>query len=174
MVATNDEPTKSRRPRTHIPLPTRLKARNLYLTQGLSFKEIGEKTGLDASQIRSLVDREGWPRLKSGAKSKITAKHDARASEMVSEVVEAMASESEEIALSGLQRARQAVESQEAYAAKDFQSWTGGLRNLVQVARELRGFDSEQSRGSGATLNVFVGRFETVSDKPAEKPAIDV
>lgn len=177
MVAANDttpKAPKERRRRSHISLLTRAKARNLYITQALPMREIADKTGLDYSQVRTLVDREGWAKLKTTVKRKLESGLDAHATEHVTEMTEAIANESEEIALSGLQRARQAVESQETYAAKDFQSWTGGLRNLVQVARELRGFDNEQSRGPGATLNVFVGRFETVSDKPAEKPAIDV
>lgn len=162
MVASKSQRT----PRTTIPLPTRLKVRNLYLVQGISHKEIAAKVGLTRTQVETLVKRERWCEVKASTKDNLVRAHDARMSSQVAEIVEAVASESDEISLAGLQRAREATESQSEYAAKDFASWTSGVRNLVNVARQARGLDAERS-AQGSTLNVFVGRFETVSDKPA-------
>lgn len=152
-------------PKLTIPLLTKLKVRNLYLSQGLGPQAIAKITGLTEKQAGNIIVREGLAKLRASAKSAIEARSDARTQEQVSEVIEAIARESEEIALSGIARAREATESRSEFAAKDFQSWTGGVRNLVNIARQARGLDSERSAGQGATLNVFVGRFETVGDK---------
>lgn len=176
MVATNEAPTpkpNEPRERASVPLLAKLKVKNLKVVQCLSDKEIARQTGLTLGQVRGIVDRNRWTNDKREKTRKIMDGHAARMEAQVAEIVEAVASESEEIALAGLQRAREATTSASEYAAKDFQSWTGGVRNLVNVARQARGLDTERS-AQGTTLNVFVGRFETVSDKPAEKPAIDV
>lgn len=161
MVAKAAEP----RSKPQIPLQTRLKVRNLYLYQGLGHKEIAAKVGLTTRQCQTLVQRHKLTDLKRSINGKAVQAHNARVDADVAEIVDAVASESEEIALAGLQRAREATTSASEYAAKDFQSWTGGVRNLVNVARQARGLDTERS-AQGTTLNVFVGRFETVSDKP--------
>lgn len=166
----------SRAPKNAIPLPVRLRIRNLYLTQGLSDSVIAKRVNLTIIQVRGIIRREGLPELRKPRKLSLTQAADARTQEQVGELIETFARETEELALGGMQRARECIDSQSEYAAKDFSSWSSGVRNFIQVARQARGLDTEGQRGNAThNLNVFVGRFETAGgDKPAEKPAIDV
>ena len=74
------------------------------------------------------------------------------------EVSEAIAQETVDVTLSGVGRAREAVESRSEFAARDFQSWTGGIRNLVQVAKLLREPTADMNGSVQAQLNVFILR----------------
>jgi predicted DNA-binding protein YlxM (UPF0122 family) len=150
----------------------RLKVRNLYLVQDLTHPEIAERTGLSLSAIRSYVSRAGLTKVKREHEAKALQVHDARAREGLDEISAAIASEAEEIALGGLDRARKAVGSRSDDAAKDFQAWTGGVRNLAQVAKLSRG-DGQVTPNGSITLNLFAvaGAKEA---KPVDAAAVDV
>ena len=90
-------------------------------------------------------------------------------SEMDSETVEAIASVSEQHAMRGLERVGQALESKGKFAARDFQSWTGGVRNLVTTARELRRPDGPNIPGAAGSVNIFFVRPQ--SSEQATPPA---
>ncbi len=141
----------------HIPLTVKLKARSLYLIHGLPYAEIGKQTGMKPQAVRNLAFYEGWTKTKAQTKAALIKRADARDQVTIDEVSEAIAIESEEIAMSGLNRSRQAAESDGKDAAKDFQAWTGGARNLVNIARACRGLDGRggaSEAGCGVT-NIF-------------------
>ena len=139
------------------PLAAKLKARSLYLIHGLPYLEIAAQTGIPAKTLRNMAVREGWTKSKRGTKERLLRQADARMAEDIAEVSEAIAVESEGIALGSLGRARKCVESDHENAAKDFQAWSGGARNLVNIARACRGLDARNGGAdAGASVtNIF-------------------
>ena len=160
-----------------IPIGTRLKARNLYLIQCLPYAEIAEKTGLSVSSVGQLAFREGWTKLRKQRASELTTKADARANRDIDAINDAIASECEEIALKGLDRAKKASESDDEFAARNFQSWTGGVSNLVKVQRAARGLDSRETGapGNGNSLQLFfLNAQPTQIATRTEKPVTEI
>lgn len=139
------------------PLLVKLKARNLYLVQGLTHKEIASQTGLSLLASQQLASRNGWTELRRKSKERILAKQDAKLEEQSKEALDAIASVSEQHAVRGLERVGEALESYGDFSARDFQSWTGGVKNLVSIMREIRA-PQEQAQVKGATLNMFIIR----------------
>lgn len=140
---------------------TELKCRNLYLLQALSYSEIASQTGLTSWQVNGLVQRRGWVRERQRREARVRESADARTRETLDTVQSALAEQCEEIAFAGLTRAREATESSSEMAAKDFQSWAGGIRALSQVARTARGLDGEQA-SSATQVNVYLAQGERV------------
>jgi hypothetical protein len=145
-----------------IPLPVKLKARSLYLIHGLPLAEIAQQTGLTSQSVKNLAFNEGWSKTRLKAKEALVKRADARMNEEIDEVSDAIATESEEIAMSGLVRARESTQDRGEFAAKDFQAWTGGARNLVNISRACRGQDAKKADGAGesASVSFFVIRVE--------------
>lgn len=152
VAAAENKPAKAAR----IPIGTKLKARNLYLIHGLPHAEIAAQTGLSLQSIRNLAFNEGWTKAKAKRTEAMIRRADARMEAKVEEINEAIASECEEIALNGLKRAKEESESRGEFAARNFQSWTGGVSNLVKVQRLTRGLDGEQQQGAtNVSLSLF-------------------
>jgi hypothetical protein len=153
-----------------LDVATRLKVRNLYLVQNLSYNEIAAQTGLSYNTVNSFVRRTRLADARKQIEAQSLKRHDARTHAFVDATAEAIAAQSEEIALGGLNRARDSVVSGSEYAAKDFQAWTGGVRNLVQVSRIARGEDNSNGSGSTSlTVNAYVVRCEAAQPKPEPK-----
>lgn len=121
-----------------ISLLSKAKARNLYMVQGLDWKCISEQVGVSVLRLQQLASREGWTAHRKQLQAKMLARTEQRIAAQLDEVSEAIASESEEIALSGLQNARESLARCDKMAAKDFQAYTSGVRNMAQVARLMR------------------------------------
>lgn len=145
-----------------IPLHTRLKVRNLYLGTNLTHAEISEKTGLPEKSVGHLISRDGLPKHKRRREAKLLANTDARTDATLEAFNEQLAQEAEEISLGALQRAREEVEAPGEFGARNFQSWTGGINNLVKASRAVRGLDSKQAQDQGATVNLFIVAGERV------------
>lgn len=141
------------RNRVAIDLPTRSKLRNLYLVQGIGNKEIAEQTGLTVATVQNYVSKHGLTKIRRQNQLRVIERHDARILDEQGEMAEAIASLSAEHALGGLKKAGEAVASNSPYAAKDFQAWTGGVKNLVAVARTVSGQDQAKP-DSSTTLNL--------------------
>jgi len=168
MVAEAQKPAvnrKGRPPGATIPVFVRLKARNLYLSQGLGYQAIAVETGMRYESVRNLSTREGWPALRKKQKVALNLASDANAQAMQSEVLESIASLSEQHAIRSLDRVGDALERTDENAARDAQSYSGCLRNLVNVARDIR--RPEMQVSEGARLNVFVLRVGDQA-KPAQ------
>lgn len=138
-----------------IPLLLRLKARSLYLVQGLSHQEIANQTGLTKEASEKLASREGWTAAKSRLKQQLLRKHDTRMSEQLDSVMESIVSVSEQHAMRGLERVGNALERDDDFAARDFQSYTSGVKNLVGVIRDIRQ-PAATAVSSSTNVQVFV------------------
>lgn len=162
MPKTLHRPVVRGAPNAPIPLLSKLKAKNLYLQANATHAEISKACGISLSSTAQLISREGWPALRRRMALKVEQAATARTEQVMTEATQAIADSAEEVALSGLNRARTAVASTGKFAARDFQSWTGGARNLVQIARQCRGLDGNGTSGAEQpqiNLNVFVSKF---------------
>ncbi len=139
-----------------IPLLTKLKVRNLYLNQDLLQPEIATITGLSYTAVRNLIAREEWGKLKAAKRAALERNADARIAAQVAESAEAIASECEEIALGGLDRTRESLADTGKDAAKNFQAFSGGVKNLVTVMRELRSVPEENNHS--LSVNILIAR----------------
>jgi len=171
---------------TPVPLLVRLKARNLYLVQGLGHKEIAAQCGLTYEGSQQMASREGWVALRKDRKRHLLKQQDSRMEEAHSEVLDAIADVSAQHAMQGLNRVGDALEDRSEFAARNFQSWTGGVKNLVSIMREIR--QPDQQAPDKAQLNVFVLRVgdavapvaernvtpNTQASKAGQQPAIDL
>ena len=173
MVAEAQKPLKRRLGQRgmEIPVYTRAKARNMYLQQCLPYAAISEATGLSVTSLMQLACREGWTELKRQQKKRLLQKADERGEAMQNEVAESIASRSEQYALRTLDRVGGSLERDDPLAARDAQSYTGALKNLVSVVRDIRAPQQQQQQGS--TLNMFILRVGDAV-KPAAAPAVDV
>ena len=153
--------------RQPVPLITRMKVRNLYLGACLGNIEIGEQVGLTANQVAQIVYRDGLPAIRKRKQAKAIEATDARTDETLEQFNEQLAREAEEISLGALQRAREEVDSPGEFGARNFQSWTGGINNLVKAARTVRGLDAKQAADAGSTVNLFIVSGERVQRSEA-------
>lgn len=158
-----------------IPLLKKLQARNLYLVQGYGYKEIEHKTGIPHRSLVCLASRDGWTKERQRRHALLVKSADARIEQTSNEVIEAIASESEEIALSALGNARETLQRSDVNAARDFQAYTGGIRNLATTAKALREVQS-QAPSAGISMNFFMGLAPSapIPVSPANNPVIDV
>lgn len=172
MVA--DSASIARKPRmassTLIPIPTRIKARNLYVLQSLPAKEVAAACGITEQQVYKLVQRHKWAELRRQSMAKLSAPLQARELEQIESISVAAASLSDEGLLGSLKRANEATESRSEYASKDAQAFASAARSLMQVGRTLRGMDGANTKGgseaSATHINLYVGRFgPAVSEK---------
>ena len=156
-----------------IPIGARLKARNLYINQGLPSSQVAAVTGLSADQVSQLACREGWTKIRRINEAKLSAKIDAHTDAKIDEVSQAIASECDELALNSLNCVRSALESPGENAARDAQAFSGTLKNLVTVARTVRGLDTAQAAAPSVNIAFFMGQLQ-----PAEPtnvtPAIEL
>lgn len=154
-----------------VSILTELKARNLYLHERLSYLEISEKTGIPVRSLQALASRKGWTAVRREQKRRLIEKQDARNAAMQNAVVEAIASASEEHAIRGLQRAGEALERNDKDAAKDFQAYTAGVKNLAGVAKLMRdGTGSAVESGGSISMNFFFAPQSTQSSNPVPSP----
>jgi len=159
-----------------IPISVKVKARNLYLHQALPFKAIGDALGLTVPQLNRLSHRERWPVIKRANKARLTKAADAQDSRIQTEVLEAIASIAEEHALSGLQKVGATLQRSDRDAAKDFQAYTSGVKNLTGVAMAIRKPELAAGDQSGSvSFNVFFAApgAEKASEAPKQVTEIE-
>ena len=162
-----------------IPESIRLTVRSLYVLQGRGPAEIGPMVNLTPQQVKNLVGREGWTRLrekKLKARSEaIEARMDERAKADVERVVEAVAVRSEELSIRSLDLSSEFLDAKDA---KSLQMASGAAMNFVKIARMSRGLDQRQGErnGSGDQLNVsvFLVRGETVESAVKRAEPVEV
>lgn len=159
-----------------IPILTKLRARNLYLYESLPYKGISELTGLPIRVLEQLAFRERWVSIKRANKERLTKAADARQGAMHEEIVETIAGMSEQHAIRGLQRAGEALEREDKEAARDFQSYSGGVKNFVAVARAIRDQAGGPALNSAQITNVFFMQLEPPlpSEAKPDKTVIEV
>ena len=173
MVADAAKPkVKVRAKQVSLDILTRTKLRNLYLVRGLTYNEIAKEIGVNTSVVTGFIARSKLREVKREYLAKSALAHDTRARANLTEISEAIAAQSEELALSGLERAGKAVISRDPTAAKDFQSWTGGVRNLAQVARLARADAPIEASGS-ISISLFNVRGEAPVTEPKQVQPIE-
>jgi hypothetical protein len=143
----------------------------MYLTDGLTPTQIAAALStperpLDSNKVRGLIFRRAWFQTKANAGQRAQTLARARATEHVERVVQATAAVAEAASVAGLKRALDATADTGKDAARDFRSWAGGARDLVNVARQARGLvdaGKVQAGGDGdaRTINLafFVGNI---------------
>jgi hypothetical protein len=162
---------RQRKPRNSSaawPLVRELAVQTLYLTDGMTPQKIAAALStpaepLTGSAVRGLIFRRGWTPQKRDAAQQAETLALARGKEHVERVVQATAAVAEAASVAGLQRALSATADTGKDAARDFRSWAGGARDLVNVARQARGLVDPgkvtASDGDARTINLafFVG-----------------
>lgn len=147
-----------------IPFLTKLQAKNFYLFDGLSLEAIAQKLGRDAKTWAGVATREGWIKERKRRESLISQKSDSRLADQASAVADAIASQSEELALSALGNVRSALERCDKDAAKDSQAYSATVKNLASTARLMRETGSVAEKPQ-LNLNLFFA----AAQKPGEK-----
>lgn len=134
----------------------KLKIRNLYLTQQLTHEEIGRQVGKSVAQVSRYVSRVGLPEIRKKREALLIARADEKNVAISEDVSEAIAGECEEIALESLVRAKNEVKSTHKDAAKNFQAWTAGIRNLTTARNLARGkAEVNTMDGESRSVNLF-------------------
>lgn len=155
--------------RQTIPLPVKLKIRSLYIIQQLSPAEIGEKMGMTRQQVQGLCYREKWQRVKQRAKISFQQQADARAKEEVSEIHDAFALKTEELAMGSLEKASRRMPDEDVNAARDLQALSQTAKNFIGIARQIRGMDSDKRSERGDVNITFIGTLERVGDSAPKR-----
>jgi hypothetical protein len=137
----------------------RAMVQSLYLSQFQSAQQISKQTGLTTSQVSRLCYREGWTTIRREKLAQTASLASQRADSRLTKIYDAVAVESEELVFSGLSRARDAVKGKGKFAARDFQSWSGGIRNFADISRKCRGIDRMDTLGAGSNGNVNLSLF---------------
>lgn len=168
--------TQRRKPNTRsgsgpaIPLLAETRVRNLYLGHFLGPQEIAAQTGLNYRQVTNLISRKGWATLRASKRKRVEESAIARAEESVSEIVNAVAMETEELTLGTLAKAKVTLERTDRDAARDLQAYSQAAKNFNGIMREARNLNAHPSEG-GNTLNVmFVGALPRSQSASASAP----
>ncbi len=154
-----------------IPITVRLKARSLYVLKGLPAEQVAEACGLETSQVHYLSNYYGWSKARREMSAQLSKGVDTKELSLATETGEAIATECEEIALSGLEKARSALSDTSKDAAKNFQAWTAGVRNLAtarNLVRSIGGADTGNGKADTRSVNLFF-----VSGKPVQEKQVD-
>jgi hypothetical protein len=180
MVAETQAPPKRKvRGRSNAsaawPLEQRLAVKALYQVHQRTPAQIAMVLKRTPNQVSGLIHRLGWSKARSKKVEELTVKTDARAREQLGAVVEAVAALSEQGAVQGLQRAVDSSKAKGKFAARDYRSWAGGARDLVNVARQARGMDTEKGNAHSVnfTVNQYVVRCES-APKPESKQVVEL
>ena len=134
-----------------------VKIRNLYLAQSATHEEIAIQLSCRKDKVSSFITRSGLSTLRKQRAAAVIQKADTKLVANLDAVSAEIADECEEIALAGLKRAKESTLSIHKDAAKDFQAWTAGIRNLT-TARAVMRNANVNTLGTGesaAGVNLF-------------------
>lgn len=142
----------------------------MYLVKGLNPSDIAPKINVPLNAVYSWVRDNNWHKLRQNKLAQVNAKLDAAGSAMpdVDEFIANVAAESEDIALAGFDRARQAVQSDSEFAAKDFAAWTSGVKSLVGMYRTAKGLDAAANAPQSLAFAAFYLPPAPASPKPVD------
>jgi transposase-like protein len=143
---------KTPRKRTTYSLATIAKAKALYLVKGLGPTEICERLNVPPDTLRNWTQRGNWTAERKARIIRLEQAALTRAHDENSAFLESMATQAEELAEDGMQLAREHVTSSSEFAARNFQSASQGIKNMVDVYFRARGIDAKNT--GSATINV--------------------
>lgn len=156
----------------YYPAETKAKAKALYLVKFLPPKEIAVKLDVPVERVHDWISNNGWNKIREQRIDRAERQLALDQEKSLDPFMELVAAESEEIALTGFQRARESAASDSEFAAKDFASWTGGVKNLVSMYRTAKGLDAAQASAVNLTLNQFY--VPDTAPKPVQSDDTDV
>lgn len=164
-------------------LTEELAVQSLYVVQGLSPKQIGDATGKQAKRISNLIMRRGWTSDRRQRSKKAEDLQRSQAKQHVERVVLAQSALAEAASIGALSRAADCTQNKNKDAAKDFRSWAGGARDLVNVMRQARGLvdpgkgslsGDAESEGRAISLSFFIGNITPQSGQSSAGPVIEI
>jgi hypothetical protein len=130
---------KTRKRGQHHSAATIAKCKALYVVKGLGRKEICERMNVSEDAFSNWTSRYGWTEEKRQRATRLEKTALARATDENASFLESMATQAEELAEDGMQMAREHVQSSSEFAARNFQSATQGVKNVVDVYFRARG-----------------------------------
>jgi hypothetical protein len=148
------------------------KCKALYVIKGLGPTEIAARTGVVSDSLSNWIMRGKWTLERKQRLTKLENVALARANDQDASFLESMATQAEELAEDGMQLAREHVTSSSEFAARNFQSASQGVKNMVDVYFRARGIDSKNT--GSATINVqalFVSQAPIARE---EKPVVEL
>jgi hypothetical protein len=152
-----------------IPLSTRVKARNLYVLQQISAREVAEQCGLKEKQVYTLAQREGWVAVRKARKLSTEQALDARIANDSDELVEAVALQSAEMTLETFKAAKEALDAGGDDAARNVQAYSQATKNYVGLYRQAKSLDVAAQQGN--TTNVlFISCARAGVNEPSALP----
>lgn len=157
----------------YYPADMRAKAKSLYLVKGLQPRDIATQLGVEPATISQWAFKLGWAQLRQRRLVELEKAAEGKTLAEGDEFMEIVAVESEEIALAGFQKARESTQSDSETAAKDFASWTSGVKNLVGMYRTAKGLDT-QAGTAQITFNAFYSPTAPKEKQADSGESIDV
>lgn len=166
MVARPEKPKKRQIPHPNWPLADELAVQTMYLVQGIAPAAIARSLSRSPQSISSLIFRRGWTAKVREKTQKAEELARTRTREHVERVVIAQSALAEAASVGALTRAAECAQDRSDSAAKDFRSWAGGARDLVNVMRQARGLvdpgksnlsGDADTQGRAISLSFFIG-----------------
>lgn len=154
------------------PASVKARAKSLYLVKGLPPRDIADELGIPVGAIHDWSSRCGWTKTRAAKLLQLDGKLDS-VIPGTDEFMDVVAVESEDIALAGFQKARESTQSDSEFAAKDFASWTSGVKNLVGMYRTAKGLDT-QAGTAQITFNAFYSPTAPKEKQADSGESIDV
>jgi methyl-accepting chemotaxis protein len=127
---------KTKRKRTTYSPATIAKAKALYIVKGLGPTEICAQTAVPHETLSNWIARGKWVSERKARQLRLERNAVARATDENAAFLESMATQAEELAEDGMELARVHVKSASDFAARNFQSATQGVKNVVDVYSE--------------------------------------
>jgi len=163
---------KPKRKRTTYSPATIAKAKALYIVKGLGPTEICARTDVPGETLSNWIARGKWVSERKARQLRLERNAVARASDENAAFLESMATQAEELAEDGMQLAREHVQSGSEFAARNFQSATQGVKNVVDVYFKARGLDGKGNAGSVVNIgSVYVNQAPIQREV---KPVVDL
>jgi len=166
MVSTN-----TRKPRQHYSAAVIAKCKALYVVKGLNPKDVSERTGVSCDALANWTSRYGWTAEKRARLSRLEKTAVTRAEDANAGFLESMGTQAEEIAEDAMQMSREYANARDPFAAKNLQSSTQSVKNMVDVFFKARGLDG---KATGSTVNIGSVYVNNAPLQRDAKPVVDL
>lgn len=163
---------KTKRKRATYAPATIAKAKALYIVKGLGPTEICAQISVPGETLSNWIARGKWVSERKARQQRLERNAIARATDENAAFLESMSTQAEELAEDGMQMAREYVQSSGEFAARNFQSATQGVKNVVDVYFRARGIDGKNT--GNMTLNVGSIFVQAQPAEREEKRVVDL
>jgi hypothetical protein len=159
----------------HYPLTIIAQAKGMYVVKGLSPKDIGPKLGVRTAQVQNWINKRGWKAERVARMQEFAARAESQMASSDEAFLQAMATQSEELAYDTFDVAREAVgRTGTEYAAKDLASASAATKNYLDVFMRARGLDRKSAQVTVSIGSLFIGEQQAAEPKPIDvTPAAD-